>query len=156
MHYLRHQLQNPILRILTLLGPASRFSAIFTGDHVRVTAPQTTPKVGIGSFFTRIEKSVCAGCKVEIPIGNALCPSCLPNYAGIYSGAVMEISDTLKRQTALQSVCKQCQGSSFRDVICVNWDCSVYHGRLKNEQEQHRMIPDFETLDKLLCRSLDW
>ena len=81
MHYLRHQVEMPMTRVLEVVTTLDRVKDCFYGDHVNVASGSGRKVggggVGIGKFFKVEEGGKCVGCGKGVGGGWEVCGECL-------------------------------------------------------------------------------
>ncbi|OZJ04428.1 hypothetical protein BZG36_02904 [Bifiguratus adelaidae] len=160
-YYLRHQLEQPLTRILELLIPPSKIKHLFYGDHTKVQAASSRlanatssggkPK-GLGAFFTAKRANNCLVCRRAISEGHSLCEDHQDQAQSVYLSVLKHMSTLGEKEHLLDSICRQCQGSNTRPIQCVNTDCSIFYRRQKTSADVQRIE---EVYDEL-TQNLDW
>ncbi|KAI8809365.1 DNA polymerase family B-domain-containing protein [Cladochytrium replicatum] len=159
-YYLDHQLVNQLTRIFdVMLSPQpKRTASLFRGDHVRFARNRVSavPK-GISAYFDKSQEySVCMECRVRVPADRALCDSCLPKLRTVYQRTLDTNNTNEIERTQLASNCRQCQGSQFREILCVNSDCDVFYKRKHRELNSKRNVDAVQRIESAKDWTLDW
>ena len=135
-YYLDNQLAKPLMRLLKYVVKSPE--TLLCGEHTRFIYNATpTLKTGIMKYAKEIP--TCLRCRT--PLGNiksngienktrtAVCDSCRPYMIDIYLDIQNERNHTEKKYSRAWTHCQNCQGSLHQEILCNNYDCSLFYLR---------------------------
>ncbi|KAJ3042139.1 DNA polymerase delta catalytic subunit [Rhizophlyctis rosea] len=160
-HYLRHQVEMPLTRVLEVVCGGKRTKGCFWGEHINVPAGRGNGGAGVVggmvNFFSRGAVNFLGGGWGLGVGGDGVCGECSGKLPAIYTKAVATRNDEEKRYKALDAVCRGCQGAVRREVLCQNGDCSIFWKRVSGEKELGKAIGEVERVERCFeVEQLDW
>ncbi|KAI6197568.1 DNA polymerase [Aphelenchoides besseyi] len=150
-YYFRHQLLNPLVRLLNPVTNEKAEMILTTGKHARKHLTPISKTVGIGSYMKDVH--TCFNCKRKVYGFPAppLCKKCTSEFDEVYTTKMFELRDTQQRFARLWSECQNCVKNFTSEVQCTAKDCQIFYAREKvryDLEEVTETIRRFDVYEK--------
>ncbi|KAI6181907.1 DNA polymerase [Aphelenchoides besseyi] len=145
-YYFRHQLLNPLVRLLNPVTNEKAEEILTTGKHARKHLTPISKTVGIGSYMKDVH--TCFNCKRKRP---PLCKKCTSEFGQVYTKKMFDLRDTQQRFARLWSECQNCVKNFTNEVQCTAKDCQIFYAREKvryDLEEVTEVIRRFDLYEK--------
>ncbi|KAI7870138.1 DNA polymerase family B-domain-containing protein [Spinellus fusiger] len=144
-YYLENQLANPLTRIFEPILGVKQTELLLKGSHTR-SVSVATPTTGFMMKFVK-KSPTCIGCKkvlIKEEVKLAVCKDCESKKGELYMDQLGPLNDLEVKYSRLWTQCQRCQGSTYREVICTNNDCSIFYMRTKTKKDLDKASAQIE------------